>query len=473
MIADLKPYLAMKDSGVPSLGNVPEHWHVRKLRHILRRVTERNQPDLLLLSVVREKGVIRRDTTNAEENRNFIPDDLSNYKVVRVGQFAMNKMKAWQGSYGVSPFDGIVSPAYFVFHVTGVEGLFFHSAIRSRAYVPSFTQASDGVRIGQWDLAEARMREIAFVVPPLAEQDAIVRFLGHANRRIERYIRAKKKLIALLNEQKHAIIHRAVTRGLDPNVRLKPSGIPWLGEIPEHWSEIRLKFLARKITDGEHISPPLANEGVPLLSAKDIRDRKILYEVDKYVTPELAYKFWQRCRPERGDFLIVSRGATIGRVALVESDMPFCLMGSVILCKSRDDYAATFLYYALNTHHAQTSLWFASASSAQQAIYIRDVAELRLLIPPFPERENIVRRLEESLVSNREAIDRSQREISFLREYRTRLIVDVVTGKIDVREAAAKLPEEPQGEPVEPVEEADEEAETSEFDGMADSGTIG
>lgn len=121
MIADLKPYQTMKDSGVPWLGKVPAHWGVQKLRHVLRRHTERNRPDLPLLSVVREKGVILRDTSSADENHNYIPDDLSNYKVVRVGQFAMNKMKAWQGSYGVSYHDGIVSPAYFVFVMSAEE----------------------------------------------------------------------------------------------------------------------------------------------------------------------------------------------------------------------------------------------------------------------------------------------------------------------------------------------------------------
>ncbi|MGH8658077.1 MAG: restriction endonuclease subunit S, partial [Gammaproteobacteria bacterium] len=166
MIADLKPYPAYKDSGVPWLGEVPEHWGVRKLRSVLAQVTERNRPDLPLLSVVREEGVIQRDTSSKDENHNFIPDDLSNYKVVRTGQFVMNKMKAWQGSYGVSHHDGIVSPAYFVFDLSGVGGEFFHSAIRSRAYVPFFTQASDGVRIGQWDLAQFRMNEIPFIVPP-------------------------------------------------------------------------------------------------------------------------------------------------------------------------------------------------------------------------------------------------------------------------------------------------------------------
>lgn len=236
MIADLKPYPTLKDSGVPWLGEVPEHWVAHKLRNVLRGVSERNRPDLPLLSVVREKGVILRDVTNKDENHNFIPDDLTNYKVVREGQFAMNKMKAWQGSYGVSRHNGIVSPAYFIFDIIDeVEGAYFHSAIRSKAYVPFFTQASDGVRIGQWDLSQARMRAIPFFTPPLPEQAAIVRFLDHTDRRIQRYIRAKQKLIKLLEGQKQAIIHRAVTRGLDPNVSLKPSGVQWLGDVPEHW----------------------------------------------------------------------------------------------------------------------------------------------------------------------------------------------------------------------------------------------
>ena len=121
----LHPYPAYKPSDVEWLGDVPAHWEARRLRNILTGTNERNRSDLPLLSVVRERGVILRDVTNMEENHNFIPDDLSNYKVVKGGQFAMNKMKAWQGSYGISKHDGIVSPAYFVFQVQGVSGDYF------------------------------------------------------------------------------------------------------------------------------------------------------------------------------------------------------------------------------------------------------------------------------------------------------------------------------------------------------------
>ena len=211
----LHPDVPLKPSGIPWLGDIPKHWEMRKLRQILTRKTERNQPNLPLLSVVREKGVIKRDTENFEDNHNFIPDDLSNYKVVRVGQFAMNKMKAWQGSFGVSQFEGIVSPAYFVFDLHHVGGAFFHTAIRSKAYVPSFTRASDGVRVGQWDLAESRMRDTPFFVPPSDEQQAIVEYVAKATETANTAIARTEREIALMQEYRTRLTADLVTGKLD------------------------------------------------------------------------------------------------------------------------------------------------------------------------------------------------------------------------------------------------------------------
>ena len=177
-----QPYPDYRPSGLSWLRDVPAHWDVRRMRSILKPVNERNHPNLPLLSVVREKGVILRDLDDTDENHNVIPEDLSNYKVVRSGQFAINKMKAWQGSYGVSDHQGIVSPAYFVFDVNDINPQFLHRATRSRTYIPSFNRASDGVRIGQWDLSPQRLREIPIVVPPPDEQAAIVRYLDHCRR---------------------------------------------------------------------------------------------------------------------------------------------------------------------------------------------------------------------------------------------------------------------------------------------------
>src|SRR5438876_165016 len=175
MIDGLKPYPEYKESGSPWLGAIPAHWSLRNFRTFISRRDERNRPDLPLLSVARERGVFVRSLTDDEENHNVIPEDLSNYKVARAGNLVINKMKAWQGSMGIAPCDGIVSPGYFVFDFTIGNHAFGQALLRSKPYVAHFGQASDGVRIGQWDLTIAGMRQIPVLVPPRDEQDAIVR----------------------------------------------------------------------------------------------------------------------------------------------------------------------------------------------------------------------------------------------------------------------------------------------------------
>lgn len=205
----------MKFSGVKWLGDIPEHWETIKLRQLLHSVSVKNHPELPLLSVVREQGVIVRDVTDKEANHNYIPDDLSGYKMVKKGQFAMNKMKAWQGSYGISDYTGIVSPAYFIFDVSFENLEYFHYAIRSKVYVNFFAQASDGIRVGQWDLQMDKMKEIPFIVPPADEQVAIVEYI---KKTLPQYDVANEKLTAeveTLEEYKAKLIADVVTGKID------------------------------------------------------------------------------------------------------------------------------------------------------------------------------------------------------------------------------------------------------------------
>ena len=442
MIADLKPYPAMKDLGVEWLGDVPEHWEVRRLRRTLRAVAERNRSDLPLLSVVREKGVVLRDVSNKDENHNFIPDDLTNYKVVEQGQFAMNKMKAWQGSYGVSKFDGIVSPAYFVFNLDSVNGDYFHTAIRSKAYVPYFTQASDGVRIGQWDLSLARMREIPFSVPPRTEQAAIVRYLDHADRRIRRYIRANQKLIKLLEEQKQAIIHQAVTGKVDirtglPYPAYKPSGVEWLGDVPEHWEVRRLKTVcSMKSGDGiTAMSIEPAGE-YPVYGGNGLRGYTSSYTHD-------------------GNFALIGRqGALCGNVHIAQGR--FWASEHAVVATVHSGHVLEWFGAILGVMHLNQY----SIAAAQPGLSVERVLNLWLPVPPSEEQAVITTSIEQQTAGADSAIDRARRQIELLREFRTRLIVDVVTGKLDVREAAVRLPDEV--EEREPLDETDALAEDEE-----------
>ena len=201
----------MKNSGIEWLGEVPEHWEIVKLTRLLTERNQKNRPELQLLSVVIEKGVIIRDVGNKEENHNFIPDDLSGYKVVKTHQFVMNKMKAWQGSYGISRYIGIVSPAYYIFDVNFQNFNFFHWAIRSKVYVNFFAQASDGIRVGQWDLSKDKMKTIPFFIPPNNEQQAIVTYLEEKTAFIDKAIAVIEKEIELVSEYKTSLISSVVT----------------------------------------------------------------------------------------------------------------------------------------------------------------------------------------------------------------------------------------------------------------------
>lgn len=211
----LNPNAPMKFSGVKWLGNIPAHWETVELRQLLHQVSVKNHPELPLLSVVREQGVIVRDVTNKDANHNYIPDDLSGYKVVKKGQFAMNKMKAWQGSYGISPYTGIVSPAYFIFDVSFDNLEYFHYAIRSKVYVNFFAQASDGIRVGQWDLQMDKMKEIPFIVPSADEQIAIITYIKKTLPKYSKVIEKLKAEINALEEYKAKLISDVVTGKID------------------------------------------------------------------------------------------------------------------------------------------------------------------------------------------------------------------------------------------------------------------
>ena len=215
VIHGISPDVPMKYSGVKWLGDIPAHWTMIKLRRILSPVSVKNHPELPLLSVTREQGVIVRNVESKEENHNYIPDDLSGYKVVRKGQFAMNKMKAWQGSYGISDYTGIVSPAYFIFDVNFDNLEYFHFAIRSKVYVNFFAQASDGIRVGQWDLQMDKMKEIPFITPPAEEQIAIVEHVRSAMPKYDALIEKLQEEIKTLEEYKAKLIADVVTGKID------------------------------------------------------------------------------------------------------------------------------------------------------------------------------------------------------------------------------------------------------------------
>ena len=420
MIACPIPYPKMKDSGVEWLGQVPEHWEVLPNRALFEEVKERNHPGEPMLSVTITKGVIRQRELLADSSKKDSSNqDKSAYKLVRPGDIAYNKMRAWQGAVGVSDYQGIVSPAYIVERPReGTSSRYLHYLLRTPAFAKEAERWSYGITSDMWSLRPEHFKMIYGCLPPLPEQAAIVRYLDHADRCIRRYIRAKKKLITQLEEQKQALIHRAVTRGLDPNVRLKPSGVEWLGDVPEHWEVRRLKTLcSMKSGDGiTAMSIELAGE-YPVYGGNGLRGYTSNYTHD-------------------GNFALIGRqGARCGNVHI-----------------ARGQFWASEHAVVATIHSGHVLEWFGailgvmnlnqySIAAAQPGLAVERVLDLWLPGPPSEEQAVIATYIERQTVDIDVAIDRARRQIVLLREYRTRLIADVVTGKLDVREAAAGLPE--------------------------------
>jgi len=426
-ITIMPKYLEYTSSGYEWFGDIPRHWELARLGSCLFPVSVKNCPELPLLSITRELGVIERDVEDQDSNHNFIPDDLSGYKKLEKGQFGMNKMKAWQGSYGVSNFTGIVSPAYFVFNFTKViEPKFFNWAIRSKLYVSFFGSASDGVRIGQWDLSKDRMKDIPFILPTEQEQTLIANFLDQKTAQIDEAIAIKEQQINLLKERKQIIIQQAVTQGLDPNVPMKDSGVEWIGKIPAHWEVRRSKFLfsqrkERAWKDDVQLSATQAFGVIPQDQYEEMTGKRVV---------KIQFHLDKRKHVEKDDFVISMRSFQGG---LERAWSRGCIRSSYVVLKSLESIEPAFYGYLLKFPTYINAL-------QQTASFIRDGQDLNfdnfsqvdLFIPPLDEQCAIANYISSFMTSSEEASQLLLAQIEKLKEYKTTLINSAVAGKIKI-----------------------------------------
>lgn len=429
-------YSAYKDSDYQWIGNIPEKWNIQKLSSCLFPVSEKNRPSLPLLSITRELGVIERDIKDQDKNHNFIPDDLTNYKLLKKGQFGMNKMKAWQGSYGISNYTGIVSPAYFVFDLTkNIETEFFNWAIRSSLYVSYFGSASDGVRIGQWDLSKTRMKSIPFLIPSKNEQIAIVNFLDQKAAQIDQAIAIKQKQIELLKERQQIIIQQAVTKGLDPNVPMKDSGIEWIGIIPEHWNIKKLKYFTQFINRGCTPNYIIESE-YKVINQANFSKGFFDFDNVKY-TRETEYSY----KNNRGvvvldDLLLASTGGgVLGKVAHfdINTQEKYIADSHVTIIRTDKQIAQNkFYYYFLVINFELINGILAQGATNQTELQRDWLINLFLPLPPLEEQQSIVKYLDGKVEQFNKLILLETLQIEKLKEYKTTLIDGAVTGKIKI-----------------------------------------
>ena len=465
MIAGLSSHPDMKDSGVSWLGEMPKHWGILPGRACFR---EKKEPNVALqettvLSLSYGQIVVKPP----EKLHGLVPSSFETYQIVNPLNIVIRPTDLQNDQtslrFGLSRHRGIITSAYLCLLTSErLVPKYGHLLLHSYDLKKIFYGLGSGLR---QNLDWTDFKHLPCTVPPLSEQNAIVRFLDHTDRRTRRYIRAKQKLIGLLEEQKQAIIHQAVTGQIDvctgqPYPAYKPSGVEWLGDVPAHWEVKRVKqatqVLRGKFTHRPRNDPSLYDGPYPFIQTGEV------------ARAEKAISSYQQTLNQRGlavsrlfpaGTLVMTIAANIGDVAVL--DFEACFPDSVVGFVPRNNIERDFLYYAFRAMRPE--LLREAPVNTQGNLNVERIGARGIAVAPAREQKLIVRQIETNTAGLNTATNRANREIDLLREYRTRLIADVVTGKLDVREAAKALPE------VDPLAADDELNEPIDADAEVDS----
>ena len=419
----MKRYESYKPSGISWIGQIPSHWEVAQLRKFLSLVSIKGHGNKQLLSVTREQGVIVRDMESKDANHNYIPDDLSNYKLVKKGQFAINKMKSWQGSYAVSNYEGIVSPAYYVCDLNFDNKDFFSWAIRSKAYIPFFTQMSKGIRVDQWDLSTNALKDIPFFVPTPEEQKKIVEFLSTKTSLIDAQQRERERELRLLDELKQAEIANVVTRGLNPDVPMKNAQTIQFGQIPAHWQERKIQYCFNERSQKGFPNEPMlcATQSQGVIPQSMYANRVVVVNKD----------FDKQKLVKVGDFVISLRSFEGGiEYAYYQGIISAAY---TILTPREVENSEYFKILFKSFNFIQLLQTCVTGIREGQNINYPFLSKHFIPIPPIEEQKAIVAYIQQKTQSIDEMIASLRAEIDFLTEYKQRLIADVVTGQVNVQ----------------------------------------
>jgi type I restriction enzyme, S subunit len=442
----LRPYDSYRESNASWLGMVPENWALRRMKTVLLQRSEKGYPNEPLLAATQSKGVVQKDEY---ENRTTLAlKDLELLKLVRVGDFVIS-LRSFQGGIEYARSQGIISPAYTILYPQAVRqhGYLAH-LFKSKPFIENLCLHLTGIRQGQ-SIDYSKLGCSLLPLPSDSEQTAIIHYLDYMDRRIQRYIRAKQKLIKLLEEQKQAIIHQAVTGQIDvrtgkPYPAYKPSGVEWLGDVPEQWEVTRLSHVVHSSNAGEVIDKGWWGKGA-----------EILYTCarEPMHSDFATFPDWKRTT---GEDLLLTRNGTPYVHRPVRNAIYSNVVQRIIL---RTGSSRDWIAHSLEVATRMMKGYGVSIESLNYDMW----KILILMMPESEEQEKIIKYLHAVEEHFEPICSMMKTELHLLSEYRTRLISDVVTGKLDVREAAANLPEELEEKL--PDEEPAEDEDASDLEG--------
>lgn len=441
----MKKYDSYKDSGIEWIGDIPSHWEVILFKRTIHKIKDgthgtfqrvsQGRPFLSAKNVY-DDGVRMNETESfiSEEDyssivKNGFPvrGDLLITCVGTIGRtyvYDFDESLAFQRSVTFIRFVEDVNPQFYKYYV---QSSVFQNLLTSIAK----TSAQSGIYMG--DLVNTTTLKV-----PVKEQTTIANFLDQKTTQIDDLIAKKERLIQLLEEERTAIINQAVTKGLDPNVPMKDSGIEWLGEIPEHWGRARIKTLVKiKVCDGPHETPEWKEDGIPFISAEAIKGNQIDLNFKRgYISEEQHKEYCKKSKVLKGDILFCKSGSTTGKSALVEIDDEFGIWSPLAIIRADERkisnrYMFQSIQSSLFRNQVETSWTFGT----QPNIGMGALENLWIAIPPLNEQESIDEYLISELKNFDVIIAKTQQEIELLKEYKTALISEVVTGKVDVSTA--------------------------------------
>lgn len=423
----------------PWLGEIPAHWEVRRFKYLFTEINERSPSgNEDLLSVSQYTGVTLKSDNVSEGDLLTNASTLEGYKKVSKGDLVSNIMLAWNGSLGFSPYNGITSPAYSVYRLAqGNDKSYFHYLVRTDIYKAEFKRNSSGVIESRLRLYTDDFYRIISLLPPLAEQTAIAQFLDRKTALIDQAIGIKEKQIALLQERRQILIHRAVTRGLNPNAPLKPSGVEWIGDIPEGWEVKKLKYIS-EVQSGVTLGKMYNQKNLPVYPYLRVANVQSGYfKLDEMAEISLPVNIAKKYFVKKGDILVTEGGDLdkLGRGTVWNGEIENCLHQNHIFAIrvnqsfSSPEYASMIMEsdygrrYFTNTANKTTNL--ASTNAAK-------LGNFPLILPALPEQASILEFVKESSQKIATAISLKQQEIEKLKEYKATLINSAVTGKINI-----------------------------------------
>lgn len=441
---DLKPYIEYKNSPIPWIETLPSHWKVERAKWLFRKMNRPVQDSDEVVTCFRD-GVV---TLRKNRRLRGFTESLKEigYQGILKGDLVIHAMDAFAGAIGVSDSDGKGTPVYSVCKPNiGINSHYFAYVIREMSRNRWILALAKGIRERSTDFRFEDFANQFVPLPPIEEQNAIVRYLDHIDRLIKRYIHAKQKEIKLLNEQKLAIIDQAATKGLTLNTIFVPTGNIWIESIPTGWKLLPLKrWVNTKITDGPHETPELIDFGVPFMSAESMINGHLDFDHKRgYITQKTHEFFCRKCRPQKDDIFMCKSGATTGKVAIVEADQEFSVWSPLALIRvNPKNVLPQLLFIILQSTYIQQQVKMTWSFGTQQNLSMAAMERLQIALPSITEQTDLLTHILDHVNNYEKIVQEINNEIRLIHEYRIRLFSDVVTGKLDIRKAASCLPKE-------------------------------